>query len=271
MAVARCAARRGLAATFVRGTWPLLVLAAALGPGPALAQDGASSPSGLQGTIGLGPIVVPEYVGSARMTAFPIPLLSLSYGETFFFDFDHGGVNLWGSEDRTVALSLVAFPRWGHSGSSGPRLAGMARRRDSIEGGPVLSWQTPLADFDLGYVHDLLGASRGGVLRLGASREILARGGLSLDLDLSVERLSARVTDYYFGVRPSEALPTRPAHAGSAGNELSLGISGSYRLTASNSLLFGAGVTRLNHGAASSPIVETRRAGMLWFGYAWAL
>lgn len=248
----------------------LLLLATLLCAG-ALAGEGADPPRGLHGTIGLGPIVVPKYVGSTHLTVLPIPLLSLTYGDAVFFEFDHAGVNLWASADRSLALSLVASPRWGHSSSSGARLAGMARRRDSIEGGPVLTWTAPWAEVNVGYAHDLLGTSRGGAWRFGVSKELVAEGRLNLDVDAEVERLGARVTDYYFGVRPAEALPSRPAYLGAAGNEWSLSISGSYALTRSNALVFGAGATRLNGSAAASPIVETRRAGMLWVGYAWTL
>ncbi|MBS0316642.1 MAG: MipA/OmpV family protein, partial [Proteobacteria bacterium] len=66
----------------------------------------------------------------------------------------------------------------------------------------------------------------------------------------------AKLNNYYYGVRPAEALPGRPAYAPGAGVDTTLALYGSYDLSERWRLLGGVSVTRLAGTVRASPIVQ---------------
>lgn len=227
--------------------------------------------SGWEGTVGAGPALVPRYAGGKAMQTWLIPMLSVNYKETFYVEMARVGVNLLASKDKSLALGLAVEPRWGHAASDGTLLTGMRNRKSSLEGGPSLNWESPLADFNLSYFGDLSGAGRGRSMRVGASRDFKWSEHLQLAASLGLDRVSAKTVNYYFGVDPGEAIPSRPAYAGKAGTDVTIGLDGGFALDRGHTIVFGANITRLNSSAADSPIVETRRVKWGWLGYAWTL
>src|SRR5512146_1944672 len=69
---------------------------------------------------------------------------------------------------------------------------------------------------------------------------------------------SARLNDYYYGVRPDEATPTRPAYEAGAGFNNEIGLYGSYHLTERWRLLAGVSATLLSTEIRDSPVVSDR-------------
>ncbi len=223
------------------------------------------------GTAGAGPALVPRYAGGKSMQTWLIPMLSINYKETFYVEMGRVGVNLAASNDKKLALGLAVEPRWGHAASDGPLLAGTRNRKSSLEGGPTVDWESPLADFNLSYFGDISGAGRGRSLRIGASREFKLSERLQLGANLGLDRVNAKTVNYYFGVDTTEATLSRPSYAGKAGTDVTFGFDGGYALDRGHSIVFGANITRLNSSAADSPIVETRQVKWGWIGYAWTL
>jgi outer membrane protein len=66
-----------------------------------------------------------------------------------------------------------------------------------------------------------------------------------------------QLNDYYYGVRPEEARPDRPAYAPGNGLQAWLGVYASYQLTEGWRLIAGGGVTLLDRDVADSPIVKS--------------
>jgi outer membrane protein len=251
----------------------LMVAPACLGAfvaGAGHAADAAASEHpGLVGSAGIGPAIVPKYVGSRSSSVWPIPILSLTYNDTYYIELARVGVHLLSNAEKTMAFGLAVEPRFGHTQGDGPRVLGMHNRRPTLEGGPSFNWETRIVDVNLAYFHDLTGANHGTSVRATLSKDVLTEGKLKLSVNTGIDRVSSRTVDYYFGVAASEATATRPAYAGRSGVDLSYGFTGSYELTAKNSIVFGANLTRLNHSAAASPIVERRNVRLGWIGYAW--
>ena len=251
-----------------------LALTTDLLPAHAAGADGLAPgmrASGWEGTVGAGPALVPRYAGGKSMQTWLIPMLSLNYKETFYVEMARVGVNLVASKDKSLVLGLAVEPRWGHAASDGPLLTGMRNRKSSLEGGPSLDWSSPLAEFNLSYFGDISGAGRGRSIRLGVSHDFKLSERLQVGASLGLDRVSSKTVNYYFGVDPSEALPSRPAYSGTGGTDVTVGLDGGYALDPGHTIVFGTNISRLNSSTAASPIVETRRVGWGWIGYAWTL
>ena len=224
-----------------------------------------------KGYAGAGAIAFPKYTGGRASETVAAPLLMFEYKETFYVDLVRAGVRLWSNADRSLAFGIAAEPRFGFRASDGARLAGMAARRQSIELGPSLEWETPLVSVSLAWVGDVSGASRGTALRAAAYRQVLDTGRWDLGAYVGVDRAGAKVVNYYFGVRADEATGARPAYQPGAATHWTLGLSAAYKLDERQAILFGLPGTRLGAAAGSSPIAETRNAAVAYAGLGWRL
>jgi outer membrane scaffolding protein for murein synthesis (MipA/OmpV family) len=105
--------------------------------------------SGWSGTLAIGPVALPRYVGGKALQVLPLPIAYLSYNDWFYVDLYRAGGYIWGSEDKKKGVSLAVEPRLGFHGNDGERLAGMATRRGSILGGPTFDWQSGASGLSL--------------------------------------------------------------------------------------------------------------------------
>lgn len=223
------------------------------------------------GWLGVGPVVFPRYAGGSATEVLPLPLPSIVYDDTLFVDMKRAGGYVWANEDHTLGLALAGEIRWGWRARDAQRLAGMMKRRSSIEGGPSLEWDGGGIEAAVTYKHDLTGAARGSALRVSVGKDLIDTHGFKLAALIAAERLDARTNQYYFGVRPVEATAMRPSYQPSAGTDAIVGIDASYALDSRHLVVFGGSITRLNASAAHSPIVAKRDAAWGWIGYAWTL
>lgn len=235
------------------------------------AQSTSKPASDWTGYAGVGPLVFPKYIGGKGAGTFLAPLLMFEYKETVYVDLVRAGVRLWSSADKKMAVGLAAEPRFGFKAGDGARLAGMATRRDSIEAGPSFEWETSIASLNLAWFGDVTGASKGQSLRASVYKQFVNTSQWDLGAYASVERASAKVTNYYFGVPAAEATAARALYAPGAATQVSVGMSGAWKFTPGYSLLMGVQNTRIGGAAANSPIVETRNAPMAYMGLGWTL
>ena len=242
--------------------------ALALVTSAAIAETPDNSWSGI---LGAGPMTFPSYSGGNGSKVWLVPLISAAYGEMVYIEPLRAGAYLWGSADRKMGLGLAVEPRMGFKAGDGQRLAGMATRRDSLEGGPAFDWDLDLFKLSVSLFGDLVNASGGTSGRLYAYRDLPLGERWHMGAYVGVDRMSARVADYFFGVADSEATPARPAFRASATSNPLAGFDGNYRLNDRYSILFGAQFAYLGSGAATSPIVETRRTHVAWLGLGWNL
>ena len=231
----------------------------------------AEAKDGWNGTAGAGPIAFPKYVGGKSAQVWPIPLLSINYDETFYVEIERVGVYVLASDDKKVGLGLAVEPRFGFSAKDGARLAGMATRRDSLEGGPTFDWDFDVIAFSVAWFTDLNRSSHGNSLRASIYKPILKNEHWDFGALLAFDRMNGKLVNYYFGVRPSEATSSRPGYQSGAGTNVSIGLSGTYNLDKRHALMFGASLARLSKSAANSPIAETNRSTVYYLGYGWNL
>ena len=245
----------------------LLATQVVLHTAPAIAEPLA----GWNGTAGLGPIVFPKYVGGKSTQVWPIPILSFNYNETFYVELERVGVYVLASDDKKIGLGLAVEPRFGFSAKDGPRLQGMSKRRDSIEGGPTFDWDFDVVAFSFAYFGDLNRSSFGRSLRATVYKPLLKDDHWDVGALLQIDAMNSRLANYYFGVRPSEANALRPEYRPGKFTDTSAGLSGTYKLNQRHALMFGAIVTRLPGAVAASPIVEIRHAATWYLAYGWSL
>jgi MipA family protein len=207
----------------------------------------------------------PYREGGKRYDVLPLYLYE---GERFFLHARRGGVKLLKDEAQRVDLfveqRLEGFPADRRPAS----LAGMAMRDSGVDLG--LSWRQrqPWGTVQAELLHDVSGFSKGTEFRLGYSYDWRS-GPWRLRPSLSLALRDARLSNYYYGVLPSEAAPGRAAYAPGAGINTSLGLFGSYDLTQRWRLLAGVSATVLDGKIKDSPIVQKRLLPGVYVGAAY--
>lgn len=254
----------------LRAGWICLALAGALPASQAQADSpqSAQETPGWSGTIGAGPIVFPRYAGSRSTQTWIIPLISANYDEMAYIEPLRAGMYFWGSADHKMGLGLAVEPRMGFKSGDAPRLAGMATRHDSLEGGPAFDWDLGPVAVSLSLFTDLTHSSRGGSGRMYMVRDVLKDDTWDITAFAGMERIGDRVANYFFGVGDTEATATRPAYQARAASNATGGMSGSYRFGKDYALVFGAQTLRLSGSPAHSPLVDTHISSLGWLGLA---
>lgn len=221
------------------------------------------------GSAGLGSVMQvepsPYREGGTRYDLLPLYLYE---GERIFLDANRAGVKLLATREQRVDLfvgqRLEGFPTDRLPAS----LDGMAMRDSGIDLGLSYSYRQPWGRLRAEWLHDAGNTSKGNELRLGYSYDWQS-GPWTLRPSLSVAVRDANLNNYYYGVRSSEATPTRAAYAPGAGINTSLGLSGSYELSQRWRLLAGVSATMLDGKVKDSPIVQKRVLPAVYVGAAY--
>jgi outer membrane protein len=195
------------------------------------------------------------YAGAG--SRFDLMPLYIYDGKQLFLDVNRVGLKLLDEPthriDLLVERRLEGFPLTKAPAS----LAGMAIRDASVDVGVSYSIRQPWGQLKAEVVHDSNSTHQGTEARLGYAKEWRA-GALSWRPTLNVAWRSAKLNDYYYGVKASEATATRPAYEPGAGLEARAGLHATYEVSRHWSLLTGVSATVLGNGVKNSPIVAQR-------------
>jgi outer membrane protein len=235
------------------------------------AQAAVDDSPGWHGTIGAGPVFVPKYAGSSHIEALPLPIAYVDYNDQFYVNLFRAGAYVWSTADKKTGISFAVEPRLGFGAGDGAKLAGMATRRGSLQGGPTFDTEGNWGALSVGYFTDLTGASHGGYLDALYSKQLLKNERWEVNGAVELSRLDSKITNYYFGVRPTEATPGRATYQPGATTNATFWLTGKYNLTRQYALMLGANVTQLGSAAANSPIVERRQVPLFYVGLGWNL
>lgn len=170
---------------------------------PLLAQEGPPRRS-----IGLGFLAAPDPYRGSDANFFPIPVVVLR-GERVSFVGIRLSVHLW--EEGAWSVDAIAQPRFGGFDPDDSRfLEGMEEREFSVDAGVELQWQSRKWAVSVDALQDLLSRSEGFETGVTVQRRYqFGRWFVSPGIGLGWQ--SEKLTDYYYGVRPGEARPGRPA------------------------------------------------------------
>lgn len=223
---------------------------------------------GWTGTAGLGPMTFSKYTGGTGLQTWFLPLVSASYNDIVNIDPLRANVYLVGSSDKKIGAGFAVEPRMGFHSSDGAKLAGMATRRNSLEGGPNIDWDLGVVSISVSYFTDLTSSSKGSSSRLYFYKDLIDNKKWKLGANAGLDHMSAKVTNYYFGTTAAEVTANRPLYQPGSATNLVFGVDGKCKLNQQYSMVFGLQAARLNGNAARSPIVETRQAIVGWLGLA---
>lgn len=210
-------------------------------------------PNKPQFALGLAVISSPEPYKGADDDPLVVPAISFAY-KRFYFRGIYAGFTLF--ERNGFEVAVIARPRLaGYDAEDSPFLAGMEDRRITADLGFELEWQGERFGVRLTPVTDMLDRSGGQEVSLDFFKP-LRRGPFRIEPRLGAVWQSADSADYYFGVRPEEALPERPAYEPGSSIHLTGGVFAFAPV--GRKLVFQGFVKaeRLSGDVADSPIVD---------------
>jgi len=227
------------------------------------------TPSDFHGILGVALFSGQKIIGDEGRRTAVFPLILMRYKDIAYWSIGGGGVWLARSDDHSLRFGAGIKIAGGWEPSDDPELVGMQRRKSSVDGYLNGVWRTRLVTVGLHLYHDIGDASRSNMASLRLSRPIRIGDNARITPSIGANWQDKDRVDYYYGVRPEEALPSRPAYIGRETINYNAGVTGGYRLSRSWSLLGGVFTTRYGNGIVDSPIVERRYATAVFFGAGW--
>jgi outer membrane protein len=208
----------------------------------------------------------PAYRGSDRRYDFlPLVLYDSRY---FYLHSYRGGLKLERDGWRTELFVQRRFE--GFASDDVPTsMVGMARREFGTDvgiGGQVrLGAGAAYAEF----LRDAGNVSEGSELRLGYRYERWWQGRLRVRPYATLSWRDEKLNNYYYGVRPEEVTPDRPAYAAGDGINTEIGVQAVYRLTEQYQLLAGFALSRASSEVRGSPVVDQGTVPSVTLGLLW--
>ena len=224
-----------------------------------------------QNFIGLGAGVLPKVPGSSGVRFLALPVIQYQYKDVAYISGLKAGA--WGfvSADESLRIGVYAEPRFGYTASDSSKTTGMADRDFAVDAGPTLRWQTGAGVLNIEYGFDVTGRSKGQAAQVQFIRPLVKDMAFRLNGIVGATWQDAKMNDYYFGVRSSEAASGRAAYAPGSGTAFSVGLSGLFAFNRSGAMFFGASINRLSSAQAASPIVEQNYTPVVYVGYGWRM
>lgn len=206
------------------------------------------------------------YVGGGTRNDF-VPIYVYE-GKRAFIEAYRAGLKLNDTPDSRLDVffgyRFEGFP-YDHIPAS---LAGMANRGSGVDLGLRYQHRRPWGTLFGEVLRDAAGGSSGTEIR-GGYRYDWDIGKLQLQPQLTLSWRDARLNNYYYGVRLSEATATRPAFEPGSGVNAEFGLSAAYRLSNRWRVIGGVSTTRWSSSVRDSPIVENQMqlSGQLGLAY----
>ncbi len=203
--------------------------------------------------LGAGPYIQDQPYEGAGSLVLPTPVVFFD-NRRLYARWARFGIYLYGRENWGLSITAQPVPLQ-YEASDSDVLSGMKDRDSSWEAGFALGGENDLGFAELALFRDILGRSGGTKLRLELGKR-WKKGRWTLVPSLLAIGLSSDYNDYYYGVRPSEARPGRPAYETGSGLNLAAQSYLMYDLTPNWHLLGNLRIDHLSSEASDSPIVD---------------
>ncbi|WP_457420939.1 MipA/OmpV family protein [Roseateles sp. P5_E7] len=244
----------------------LRLVAALLIATPALAQnsppDGGQPSSLTIAGIGAGAVrepyrgvdakarVLPLLIYESKWVSVALPTIDVKLGST--------GPVSWRLRTR--------FGFDGYKAKDSDFLRGMDRRKEGLWLGGAAIWDTGMGELSLEVLGDATSNSKGRVFSLEYEKRF-DFGDLAITPRIGLRGVDKKFVDYYFGVKPNEAIAGRPVYLGKSATQTEGGLRFTYA-TGSNEMLFLDVSGRLiGKEIEKSPLVERRYQASLFAGW----
>jgi len=174
--------------------------------------------------FGLGVLVYDSPYEAMDTKIISVPIVSWE-NERFFVKGLKAGVEIAEYEgvSEDIDFSLYIEPRlMGFKDSDSHSFSGMSDRENSVDIGAQVSWEVSAlnyADLNLSFAADLGSEHKGYEVSLGLWKQFDFKP-LFIKPSISFKWQSDNMIDYYYGVKSSEVIATRPAYSG--GNTLNI-------------------------------------------------
>lgn len=218
--------------------------------------------------IGGGAFVQTQPYAGVDTKVYPAPVVAYE-GERLYVRSAIVGYRLITGEG--VSIGPQVEPRvQGYSADDSPFLSGMHDRHWSIDGGVNIEAITRVGVLGVTIATDLLGLNRGQEVEF-RYLVMFPAFGFHLIPSGGVRWKSEKLVDYYYGVRPNEARPGRPAYEGEQAFDPFLRLVVRHELTKRWSLFTDATYEWLASEITDSPIVNNDHQLSFTVGalYAW--
>ncbi len=143
----------------------------------------------------------------------------------------------------------------GYDPDESPALAGMEERDPTFDAGFSIATGGPWGVASLKVVGDALGIHKGYEVSASYQYPIQLKRWTVVP-SIGVNRRSAKLVDYYYGVRAAEAADDRPTYAGESVVNTSIGFNVTYKITRRWHAVGGAEYVHLGDSINASPIIE---------------
>jgi outer membrane protein len=204
----------------------------------------------------------PLYRGQSVGTDL-LPLIMYE-GERAYLRGTRGGLRV--VDKPGFQLEAVAQVRLaGYRGEAGTYLDGMVRER-ALDGGLSAIVPTAMGEFSVDVLADLSNTHRGASVT-GSWARTWDFGRLRLRPSVSVTGYSPDLADYYYGIRPEEARPDRPAYLPGSSSSVALSLHSVYRVSTNGYLYGSVGLTRFDESIHDSPLVDRSTQFTAFGGY----
>ncbi len=195
--------------------------------------------------------------------------LYLYEGERFFAHGTQGGIHLLKTEP--FSLDLIARYRFDRlQVEAGDFFEGMTDRKQTVDGGLSATLNGGWGQLTFSAVTDLLDRHNGQELDL-TYLYPWQRGRWTLMPSVSLIYQSAAITGYYYGVRPEEARPGRPAYRPGSAYNWRVGLNVNYHWLKNWDLFANLGYEMLDGRIGDSPVVDRSNVFSAFFGASWSL
>ncbi|MGB1236719.1 MAG: MipA/OmpV family protein [Pseudomonadales bacterium] len=183
-----------------------------------------------------------------------------------FFMYENGNFYVQGPElgynyfsNDQITLGVAARYRMdGYAAGDSAHLAGMKDRDGTAEVGLTASYETNAGEFSIEAFSDAGSKHKGYQVDFGWEKEIELSQNWSLTPEATIGYQSAKLNDYYYGVKASEATANRAAYKAKGGTVYEVGVSANYMIDENQMLNMGVSYAGYGKAITDSSIVEDK-------------
>ncbi|EPC03219.1 structural protein MipA [Litchfieldella anticariensis FP35 = DSM 16096] len=236
----------------------------------AMAQEPTDTGSSTTWGLGLGVVSEQEPYTDIDRENTPIPLLQVEnrYIHVFGPQIEFKLPSLDISDSQQLNFGIVGkYDGSGYEEDDAPILDGMSERKGGFWAGAKVEWSSSFVDVSAEWLADVSSNSDGQRFNLDLERTWHFGEHMLITPRVGASWQDEKTTDYYFGVRDSEARIDRPAYAGESAINIEAGVRGVYRFNKHHSVLMGVEVASLAEEIKDSPLVDRSTDNSVFLGY----
>lgn len=198
----------------------------------------------------------------------PYPWLGLRMGD-LVFDRNRASYSLLTLGKFEMGL-YATYEFDGYEENESPILRGMKSRASGLQFGAEIEYEVGPLDFGLDFTRDVTGVHSGhmAVIEVGIDKRM--GDNLQAGVSVGVEVYDSTYSDFYFGVRPNEATPTRKAYRIGATINPVIEADIQYRLNDDYSLAMQIEHVINDNAIRNSPIVEKSSRSQIFLGFSYS-